>query len=96
MRVLPYFLMPQGIALIVLAFFTHAVGVPVYLVAMGISSGIIVTITTALLIEMYSLNQIAQVRSSVEAANIQKSHASCELFSTDSIMIRSLSKLKIE
>ncbi|PRE49552.1 MFS transporter [Burkholderia multivorans] len=74
-RMLPYFLVPQGLAMITLAFVTNPIGAPIYLIATGVSSGIAATMATALWVEMYGPHQLARVRSSVEAANVVASGA---------------------
>lgn len=69
-RILPFFLLPLGVALVPLAFMQSRWGVPLYLVPTGISSGIAATLWTALWVDLYGPRRLAEVRSTVGAANV--------------------------
>ncbi|WP_244136225.1 MFS transporter [Burkholderia vietnamiensis] len=69
-RMLPFFLVPQAVAMATLAGTSNPIGVPIYLISTGISSGIAATMATALWVEMYGPQHLARVRSSVEAASV--------------------------
>jgi MFS family permease len=69
-RVLPFFLIPLAIAMGAIAFVHGIWGVPVFLIATGITNGITATLLTALWIELYGPARLAEVRSSVESANV--------------------------
>jgi MFS family permease len=69
-RVLPFFLAPLALSMAALAFVRQPWGVPLYLVPTGISGGISATLLTALWVELYGPERLAEVRSSVEAANV--------------------------
>lgn len=69
-RLLPFFLVPQGIAMATIALVSGKIGAPIYLISTGISAGIAATMATALWVEMYGVEELARVRSSVEAATV--------------------------
>jgi MFS family permease len=69
-RLLPFFLFPLGFAAGVLAIFTNSLAVPFYLAAMGISAGISSVMATSLWVELYGVQHLARVRSSVAAADV--------------------------
>ena len=71
-RVLPFFLAPLALSMAALAFVRQSWGVPLYLVPTGISGGISATLLTALWVEQYGPERLAEVRSSVEAANVNR------------------------
>jgi MFS family permease len=69
-RILPFFLFPLGFAAGVLAVFTDSLAVPFYLAAMGVSAGISSVMATSLWVELYGVQHLARVRSSVAAADV--------------------------
>ena len=69
-RILPYFLLPLGMAAGVLAFSSSAYAVPLYLVCMGMSAGTASVMATSIWVELYGVQQLARVRSSVAAADV--------------------------
>ncbi len=69
-RVLPFFLAPLAVSMASVAFVRQAWGVPLCLVPIGISGGIAATLLTALWVELYGPDRLAEVRSTVEAANV--------------------------
>lgn len=69
-RILPYFLLPQCIAVAILALFSSSFAVPLYLVATGVAAGIASVMSTSLWVELYGIQHLARVRSAVAAANV--------------------------
>lgn len=69
-RLLPFFLAPLALATASLAFVQPSWGAPLYLVPTGISSGIGATLLTALWVELYGPERLAEVRSTVAAGNV--------------------------
>ena len=69
-RILPFFLLPLGFAAAVLAIFSTSLAVPFYLAAMGVSAGISSVMATSLWVELYGVQHLARVRSSVAAADV--------------------------
>jgi MFS family permease len=69
-RLLPFFLAPLALATVAVAFIRPAWGAPLYLIPTGISSGISATLLTALWVELYGPERLAEVRSTVAAANV--------------------------
>jgi MFS family permease len=75
-RVLPFFLVPLAVSMADVAFVRQAWGVPLCLIPIGISGGIAATLLTALWVELYGPERLAEVRSTVEAANVLASGTS--------------------
>jgi len=73
---LPFFLTPLALSMAALAFVKQPWGVPLYLVPTGVSAGIAATLLTALWVELYGAESLAEVRSTVEAANVMASGTS--------------------
>ena len=69
-RILPYFLLPLGLAASALALFSSAYAVPFYLVAMGVSAGLSSVMATSVWVELSGPPPLARVRSSVAAADV--------------------------
>ena len=69
-RILPVFLVPLAIAMAIIAFVRSIWGVPVFLIATGVTNGITATLLTALWAELFGAARLAEVRSSVESANV--------------------------
>lgn len=69
-RVLPVFLLPMAISMVAIIAVQPAWGIPLYLVPTGISSGISATLITALWVELYGSDRLAEVRSTVAAGNV--------------------------
>ncbi len=69
-RVLPLFLTPLAVSMVAIAAVQPAWGVPLYLVPTGISSGVSATLLTALWVELYGPERLAEVRATVSAANV--------------------------
>ncbi|MEE3503559.1 MFS transporter [Acidiphilium acidophilum] len=69
-RVLPVFLIPLAVAMATIAFVRSNWGVPVFLIATGVTNGITATLLTALWAELFGAARLAEVRSSVESANV--------------------------
>lgn len=75
-RLMPFFLVPQGIAMAVLTVSASPIAAPVYLILTGISAAVGSTLATALWVELYGPAQLGRVRSMVEAAVVVASGAS--------------------
>lgn len=75
-RILPVFLAPFAVGLVALAASDSPWIAPVYLVLAGVSSAVASTLATALWVELYGADQLARVRSTVEAALVVASGAS--------------------
>ncbi|MGK9165429.1 MFS transporter [Inquilinus limosus] len=75
-RLMPFFLVPQGIAMAVLAISSSPFAAPVYLILTGVSAAVGSTLATALWVDLYGPAQLGRVRSAVEAAVVVASGAS--------------------
>ncbi|MCF1472414.1 MULTISPECIES: MFS transporter [Rhizobium/Agrobacterium group] len=75
-RILPYFLLPQAIGMLALGLLSSSWVSLVYMVLMGISSAFGSTLATALWVELFGANELARVRSAVEAGSVIASGAS--------------------
>ncbi|MGV2105655.1 MFS transporter [Agrobacterium vitis] len=75
-RILPYFLLPQAIGMLALGLLSSSWVALVYMVLMGISSAFGSTLATALWVELFGANELARVRSAVEAGSVIASGAS--------------------
>lgn len=75
-RLLPFFLMPQAVAMLALAVTNSIWAAPVYLIFTGVTTAIGGTLATALWVELYGPALLARVRSSVEAGLVVASGAS--------------------
>ncbi len=69
-RVLPLFLAPLAVSMVAIGAVHQSWGVPLYLVPTGISSGVSATLLTALWVELFGPERLAEVRASVTAANV--------------------------
>ncbi|MGE0419196.1 MAG: hypothetical protein AB7O80_20520, partial [Acetobacteraceae bacterium] len=69
-RILPFFLAPLAVSMAAVVWFGPSLGIPFCLVPMGISSGISATLVTALWVELYGPDRLAEVRATVSAANV--------------------------
>jgi len=67
---LPTFLLPLAMALIVLAALDSWIAIPVFMVLMGINSGVMTTVLGALWPEIYGIRHLGAVRSMVFAAMV--------------------------
>ncbi len=67
---LPTFLLPLAAALIVLAAFDSWIAIPVFMVLMGVSSGVMTTVHGALWPEIYGIRHLGAVRSLVFAGMV--------------------------
>lgn len=63
--------LPLSLSLAVLAFLSNRYSVPLYLTAMGVASGTTSVMATSLWVELYGAQQLARVRSSVAAADVE-------------------------
>ena len=61
-RLVPYFLLPLGVALVILATFSHPAAAFFYLGAAGLNSGLAVAIFGAIWAEMYGVAHIGSIR----------------------------------
>lgn len=75
-RLLPWFLMPQAAAMLALWLSSSQWITPFYLIMTGISSAIASTLATALWVQLFGPEQLARVRSAVEAGTVIASGAS--------------------
>ncbi|OIN35723.1 MFS transporter [Salmonella enterica subsp. enterica serovar Sarajane] len=75
-RLLPWFLMPQAVAMSALWLSNGQWVTPFYLIMTGISSAIASTLATALWVQLFGPAQLARVRSAVEAGTVIASGAS--------------------
>ncbi|HBQ80940.1 MAG TPA: MFS transporter [Erwinia persicina] len=75
-RLLPWFLMPQAAAMLALWLSSSQWVTPFYLIMTGISSAIASTLATALWVQPFGPEQLARVRSAVEAGTVIASGAS--------------------
>lgn len=75
-RLLPWFLMPQAVAMFALWLSDGQWVTPFYLIMTGISSAIASTLATALWVQLFGPAQLARVRSVVEAGTVIASGAS--------------------
>ena len=69
-RMLPYVLLPLGVALIVLGLFDHALAAIPYLVAVGVTSGMSATVGTAVWAELYGVLRIGAIRAFTAALGV--------------------------
>lgn len=69
-RLLPYFLLPMAASLVLLAYADHAVVVPVYMVATGVSSGASMTIAGTLWAEIYGVRHLGAIRAVTSALTV--------------------------
>jgi len=67
---LPTFLLPLAMALIVLAALDSWIAIPIFMVLMGINSGVMITVLGALWPEIYGIRHLGAVRSMVFAAMV--------------------------
>ena len=70
LRILPYCLLPVGVSVTIVAFFSHSLSVPFYLASMGLAAGAASILATAVWVELYGARHLARVRSSVGAAEV--------------------------
>ncbi len=75
-RILPFFLIPQAGAMLLLGLVSAPWVAPVYMVLMGISAAFGSTLATALWVELFGSLELARVRSAVEAGAVLASGAS--------------------
>ncbi|WP_252500158.1 MFS transporter [Escherichia coli] len=75
-RLLPWFLMPQALAMLALWLSNGQWVTPFYLIMTGVSSAIASTLATALWVQLFGPAQLARVRSAVEAGTVIASGAS--------------------
>lgn len=75
-RLLPWFLLPQALAMLSLWLSDSLWVAPFYLIMTGISSAIASTLATALWVQLFGSAQLAKVRSAVEAGTVLASGAS--------------------
>ena len=73
---LPWFLMPQALAMLALWLSNGQWVTPFYLIMTGVSSAIASTLATALWVQLFGPAQLARVRSAVEAGTVIASGAS--------------------
>lgn len=69
-RLLPYFLLPMAASLVLLAYADHALVVPVYMIATGVSSGAAMTIAGTLWAEIYGVRHIGAIRAVTSALTV--------------------------
>jgi MFS family permease len=69
-RMLPLYLMPLAVSMVAVAGVGALWGALLYLLPTGISSGVSATLLTALWVELYGPARLAEVRSTVSAANV--------------------------
>ena len=72
-RLLPYFLMPLASGLLVLWAFDHPGAALIYLMAMGVTSGMSATIVTAVWAELYGVLHLGAIRALAAALSVLSS-----------------------
>ena len=75
-RILPFFMAPQGIAMVMLYLSSSVWIAPLYLVLTGVSSAVASTLSTALWMQLYGQGQLGRIRSLVGAWSVVASGAS--------------------
>ncbi|HCA9524897.1 TPA: MFS transporter [Klebsiella variicola subsp. variicola] len=75
-RLLPWFLLPQGVGMLALWLSSSQWVTPFYLITTGVSSAIASTLATALWVQLFGSALLAKVRSAVEAGTVLASGAS--------------------
>jgi MFS family permease len=70
---LPYYLMPLGLALLALAFFDHPIMALVFMVGYGITAGARNTIVNTLWAEIYGVIHLGAIRAVVQSAMVVSS-----------------------
>lgn len=75
-RLLPLFLLPQALAMLLIGFISVPWIAPVYMVFMAASMAIGSTLATALWVDLFGTFELARVRSAVEAGTVIASGAS--------------------
>lgn len=69
-RLLPLFALPLALATASIAFVQASWGMPLFLLPIGLSSGLSSTLLTALLVELYGSARLAEVRSVMASARV--------------------------
>ncbi|KAB2699019.1 MFS transporter [Brucella lupini] len=75
-RLLPVFLLPQALAMLLIGFISVPWIAPVYMVLMAASMAFGATLATALWVDLFGAMELARVRSAVEAGTVIASGAS--------------------
>jgi MFS family permease len=75
-RLLPFFLLPQAGAMLLLGFAETPLIAPVYMLLMAVSAAFGSTLATALWVDLFGARELARVRSAVEAGAVLASGAS--------------------
>jgi predicted MFS family arabinose efflux permease len=75
-RLLPFFLLPQALAMLLLGFISAAWLAPVYMLLMATSMALASTLATALWVDLFGPLELSRVRSFVEAGTVLASGAS--------------------
>ncbi|MCM8560803.1 MFS transporter [Pseudomonas shahriarae] len=75
-RILPFFMAPQGIAMVALYLSSSIWVAPLYLILTGVSSAVASTLSTALWMQLYGQEQLGRIRSLVGAWSVVASGAS--------------------
>ena len=75
-RLLPFFLLPQAGAMLLLGYVSTPLIAPVYMLLMAISAAFGSTLATALWVDLFGARELARVRSAVEAGAVLASGAS--------------------
>ena len=75
-RILPFFMAPQGIAMVAVYLSSSIWIAPLYLILTGISSAVASTLSTALWMPLYGQGQLGRIRSLVGAWSVVASGAS--------------------
>lgn len=69
-RLLPTFALPLAAAMASIAFVHASWGMPLFLLPTGLSAGLSSTLLTALLVELYGVARLAEVRSTLASASV--------------------------
>jgi MFS family permease len=69
-RLLPLFALPLAVAMASIAFVHSSWGMPLFLLPTGLSAGLSSTLLTALLVELYGVARLAEVRSTLASAGV--------------------------
>ncbi|MGI8397539.1 MFS transporter [Agrobacterium deltaense] len=75
-RLLPFFLLPQALAMLLLGLMSAPWIAPIYMLLMAVSMALGSTLATALWVDLFGARELARVRSLVEAGTVIASGAS--------------------
>ena len=70
LRLLPLSALPLAVAMVSIAFVHSSWGMPLFLLPTGLSAGLSSTLLTALLLELYGVTRLAEIRSTLASASV--------------------------